>query len=194
MPARGCCGGFLELQLTPAEQDEYVETFAVYGRSLTPRGATAPLPCCCCGSWFSPAGWERRKNGALLYRLLGAGLLIRLLKTCSCYPRPLEGTQRGSVSRERALILTVPLTIQYEAGHLFGGLLHLAAVSAVFAASAASGGGRIEALQGWMLGAQLVVIWFIHIMPVLAQRLNRGRLLWAIEDLRVRNKAETGSP
>jgi hypothetical protein len=172
--------GCLDLSWTDEERDAYVDGFQLHGKKSFNNS------CCGFAAWWRPAGWERRERGAVLFRLLGAGLLIRLLKECSCYPRTIAGTERGSAERERALILAVPLTVKYESGHLVGGAVHLCIAVSVFAAVVLSSGLEEDQLmiQGSVLGGQLVIIWFVHVLPVLCQRLNRGRLFWAIADLR----------
>lgn len=110
---------------------------------------------------------------------MGAGWLRALLKKMACYPRPIHGTQRHTAERERALILTVPFTIKYEVGHVWGGFVH-STVAIVMLLLAIFGGGTAATLIPWL--CQFPVIYFVHFLPCCVQRLNRAQLYTAIED------------
>lgn len=138
--------------------------------------------------WFVPSKWEQRNAGQNCYRYVGAFWLRRQLKKenscCSCYPRPLQGTNRNTLERERALILTVALTIKYELGHLWGGILHFSTVT-ILLLLALLGVGNDYAIDFYIIPvAQYILIYFLHILPCCVQRLNRAQLYSAIAEFR----------
>jgi hypothetical protein len=175
-------GGLIVCPLTDEQKDQYVENFDLQCEPQRPPGT-----CCCCRVVplfpTKPTAWERR-TGGLLYEKFGAQLLIQWLKQFSCYPTPIRGTLRGTAERERALILTIPITVGYEAGHSWGGLVHLLCLVAVLVLIILllpPGESLLRPLI--IVGAQVPFLWFIHVLPCMAQRLNRIRLYAGIEQI-----------
>jgi hypothetical protein len=182
------CGNCLSLPLDQDAQDDYVEQFFdLETASPVPAQPNAfHCNCGCARAYFRPRKFERRSgpNGALLWRILGASLLLSLLKKCSCYPRTIHGTTRGTPERERAMILAVALTVKYESGHLYGLLAHFVAAAVLFIVQLTGDPLDPTWLPFAIFGGQLAIMWFVHLLPVLVQRLNRGRLYFAISEIR----------
>lgn len=172
------------LQMTPEEQERFLETFSLDGKLTIPGRRLF-----CCSAWYRPACWERRPRGALLYRILGAGLLRQMLKASSCYPRPIAGTRRESPERERSLILTVALTVQYESSHRQSFVWHIVIALIVFTIMTVTIKDK-PLLPAWVLIGHLAFNWFLNVLPILVQRLNRGRIFWTIAEMRHNRAAQ----
>ena len=145
-------------------------------------------------AWLRPCSCERGACGRELFRFFGAFALRAFLKRFQCYPKTIRGTVRGSPDRQRALIATIPVTIGYEITHVKITLIHFCAALAMSLPNIirddASDGG--DDLMQMLLGTPLLVlnvvlIYSIHILPVLVQRLNRAELYNAIAE----NQRET---
>jgi len=170
------CG--LSSPLTSEEmKDAYVESFDLTG-DPRPPGYRWILP----AGWFIPNQRARDSDGAC-YRYLGAAFLRRQLKKMSCYPRPIHGTRRHTHERERALILTIPLTIKYEFGHVWAGTAHFSIVSALLLRAIFVRNDDLVDYIVW--GAQYILIYFLHVFPCFVQRLNRAQLYAALEEFRL---------
>ena len=136
-------------------------------------------------SYLRPSKCER-KGGTIscLYKLVGVQAFKDYLKKFEVYPKPIRGTARGTIERQRALIATVPITIAYEVGHTTTALIHILAsllVSGPFLGY--SGNDKIKAFLSWpLLGLNFVAICGIHLFPILLQRLNRAQLYDAIQE------------
>ena len=145
-------------------------------------------------AWLRPCSCERGACGRELFRFFGAFALRAFLKRFQCYPQTIRGTVRGTPERQRALIATIPVTIGYEITHVKIALIHFCAALAMSLPNTirddASDGG--DDLMQMLLGTPLLVlnvvlIYSIHILPVLVQRLNRAELYNAIAE----NQRET---
>jgi hypothetical protein len=137
-------------------------------------------------AWLRPCSCERGACGRELFRFFGAFALRAFLKRFQCYPPTIRGTVRGTPERQRALIATIPVTI----GRLINFCAALAMSLPNIIRDNASDGG--DDLMQMLLGMPLLVlnvvlIYSIHILPVLVQRLNRAELYNAI----VENQRET---
>lgn len=98
---------------------------------------------------------------------------------------------RGTPERQRALIATIPVTIGYEITHVKIALIHFCAALAMSLPNIIRDDGGDDLMQ-MLLGTPLLVlnvvlIYSIHILPVLVQRLNRAELYNAIAE----NQRET---
>jgi hypothetical protein len=78
---------------------------------------------------------------------------------------------------------------------MVGGFVHLTIALSMFVLAMAlaqdrkdGDGGDETVMQTVMLCGQIVVIWFVHCLPICVQRMNRGRLYFAIADLRKRRQ------
>jgi len=113
--------------------------------------------------------------------LLGAFLLRTFLKTFQCYPKTIRGTARDSPARQRALIATIPVTIGYEVTHTKIALIHFIAALAMSMPNMGQEGDAVKRMLGVpLLVLNLVIIYAIHVLPVLVQRGNRAWLYNAI--------------
>ena len=158
-------------RMSDEEKDQYVQSFALSIFDPRPPGVYQKLllP----AAYFIPSKSERQSRGSC-YKYTGAPWLRVVLKLFPCYPRTIQGTQRDTVERERALILTVPLTIKYEVGHVWGGLVHTIIATIFLVLSA-----------GYVVwGCNYIIIYFVHVLPCCVQRMNRSQLYAAIEDFR----------
>lgn len=177
-------GWLILCPLTEEQESEYIEGFDLEKDPRPPGGCccrTLPLPFLPC----KPTPWERRTGGAL-YVTLGADSMIKWLKRYTCYPTPLRNTQRGTAERDRALILTIPITIGYEAGHQWGGIIHFACIILAMVLIVVLLAGT-QSIVGPLIivGSQVLLIRFVHALPCLVQRLNRIRIYAAIEQIRL---------
>lgn len=133
--------------------------------------------------WFIPSQ-RARANGGACFKYFGAGILRAQLKKLSCCPRPIHGTQRNTQERERALILTIPLMIKYETGHLWGGTIHSTNMTVLVNLFGDNIDNDNEVVNSIVWGAQFILIYSGHVLPCLVQRLNRAQLYAAIEEFR----------
>lgn len=172
-----CCDCIASPLTTDEVRDEYVRNFNLTGDPRPPGYWS--LPKCL----FVPRG-----GGTSCYHYTGASVLRRQLKRCSCYPRPIEGTQRNTQERERALILTIPLTIHYEFGYLWGGVLHFILATTFLLLAIITGGNLVNYIV-W--GAQYILIYLLHVMPCFVQRLNRTELYTALREYYKSQEATT---
>ena len=161
--------------MSDEDKEQYVQHFDLSSFDPRPPGLYRGLLMSLCipAAWFIPSE-QGRQSGGSCYKYTGAPWLRVVLKRFSCYPRPIHGTQRHTVERERALILTVPLTIKYELGHVWGGLIHTI-VATTFLVLTAS-------YAVW--ASQYLLIYVLHVLPCCVQRMNRAQLYAAIEDFR----------
>lgn len=167
------------------EKERYITEFSLEGDprpiSLrTGRRYFRQLP-----AWYIRPCKCERKDGflSLVYKFLGVSALRAFLKRFAIYPRPLLGTTRGTIERQRALISTIPVTTAYEVGHTTVGSIHLVAAFAISGPNLGyNGNDKVRWFLSWpLLVANLVVICVIHVLPILLQRMNRAQLYDAIQ-------------
>jgi len=166
-------------RMSDEEKEQYVQNFDL-STSFDPRLPGLYRSLLLPASWFIPSEQERHSGGSC-YKYTGAAWLRVALKAFPCYPRTIHGTHRHTVERERALILTVPLTIKYELGHVWGGIMHTI-IATVFIVLTAN-------YIVW--GINYLLIYVVHVLPCCVQRMNRAQLYTAIEDFR--NSAATSA-
>ena len=163
----GCCCSNL---------DAYAEGFDETSDPRPPRSCLCWVPVC----WVRPGRCERR-YGKTVYACFGATLARCLLKaTCYRWLRPLAKTERGTNDRRTACIKIIPMFIGIEIGHLIGLLAHLAGASVGFALRNSNAPDEDNAVLSFVL--QLVLIYFLHFLPICVQRLNRVEVYIALLD------------